>query len=334
MVGVAIGVGAAATVASGAISASGASGAAGKEASAAMQAAAEQQQAASTAGFEDMEGAAGASALDVTGLQQAEQNAGNGYAQAAGTLSPYITAGTGALSNIAGMGAFTPTGLATAANTGMSEAQLQQTPGYQFTLQQGLESQQNSAAARGLGVSGAASKAAANYSTGLADNTYTTQMGLANQAFSNELNSYNNQYQDYSNTAAMGAQATNNLAGIGTQYGLATTQGILGTTSQMAANTMNAYTDAGNALVAGTGAAAQGQNAAAQYSGAGTQAQANDYAGAVNSLGSAGINYAYATQGGNTSAYGPGSNTSYETGQDDDFGSNFSNGYSTGPMWD
>lgn len=57
-------------------------------------------------------------------------------------------------------------------------AQLAQTPGYQFTLQQGLESTQNAAAARGLGVSGAALKAAAAYSTGLAQNTYAQDAGI------------------------------------------------------------------------------------------------------------------------------------------------------------
>jgi hypothetical protein len=51
-------------------------------------------------------------------------------------------------------------------------AQAQSTPGYQFTLNQGLKSTQNSAAARGLGTSGAALKGASTYATGLADSTY------------------------------------------------------------------------------------------------------------------------------------------------------------------
>ncbi len=56
--------------------------------------------------------------------------------------------------------------------------QLQATPGYQFTLQQGLQSTQNAAAARGLGISGAAMKGAADYATGLANNTYATNAGI------------------------------------------------------------------------------------------------------------------------------------------------------------
>lgn len=56
---------------------------------------------------------------------------------------------------------------------------LESTPGYKFTNTQGLKAVQNSAAARGLGVSGAALKAAANFATGLADTTYKTQFDVA-----------------------------------------------------------------------------------------------------------------------------------------------------------
>lgn len=55
------------------------------------------------------------------------------------------------------------------------QAQLESMPGYQFTRTQGLKAVQNSAAARGLGASGAALKGAATYATGLADSTYGAQ---------------------------------------------------------------------------------------------------------------------------------------------------------------
>lgn len=70
----------------------------------------------------------------------------------------------------------------------MDQATLENTPGYQFTRTQGLKAVQNSAAARGLGVSGAALKGAANFATGLADNTYKTQFDIAN---TNQSNAYN-----------------------------------------------------------------------------------------------------------------------------------------------
>ena len=47
----------------------------------------------------------------------------------------------------------------------MTQADLEATPGYQFTLSQGLKAVQNSAAARGLGLSGAALKGATDYAT-------------------------------------------------------------------------------------------------------------------------------------------------------------------------
>src|ERR1051326_7373007 len=70
----------------------------------------------------------------------------------------------------------------------MDQATLEKTPGYQFNLTQGLKATQNSAAARGLGSSGAALKGAAMFATGLADNTYQNQF---NNAVTNQANAYN-----------------------------------------------------------------------------------------------------------------------------------------------
>jgi len=70
----------------------------------------------------------------------------------------------------------------------MDQATLEKTPGYQFNLYQGLKSVQNSAAARGLGTSGAALKGAATFATGLADNTYQNQF---QNAVTNQTNAYN-----------------------------------------------------------------------------------------------------------------------------------------------
>lgn len=67
---------------------------------------------------------------------------------------------------------------------GINQQTLENTPGYQFTLQQGLESTQNSAAARGLANSGAALKGAATYATGLANDTYQSQYNDIAQAAS------------------------------------------------------------------------------------------------------------------------------------------------------
>lgn len=70
----------------------------------------------------------------------------------------------------------------------MDETILQNTPGYQFNLTQGLKAVQNSSAARGLGTSGAALKGASTFATGLADSTYQNQFNNAN---TNQTNAYN-----------------------------------------------------------------------------------------------------------------------------------------------
>lgn len=92
-------------------------------------------------------------------------------------LEPYNKAGQGALPQIQALLGLGPQG---AGGIGQTLSQL---PGYQFSLDQGLKSVQNSAAARGLGGSGAALKGAANYATGLAQGNYgqylSQLMGLA-----------------------------------------------------------------------------------------------------------------------------------------------------------
>jgi len=69
----------------------------------------------------------------------------------------------------------------------MTQENLEKTPGYDFTKTQGLKAVQNSAAARGLGVSGAALKGAATFATGLANQTYKDQFTLEN---TNRQNAY------------------------------------------------------------------------------------------------------------------------------------------------
>lgn len=104
------------------------------------------------------------------------------YAQTREDLSPYRTAGEGALGTLNNKLDFLTSPIT------MDQATLEQTPGYQFTKTQGLKAVQNSAAARGLGVSGAALKGAATFATGLADQTYQTQFNLEN---TNRTNAYN-----------------------------------------------------------------------------------------------------------------------------------------------
>src|SRR6185312_11277634 len=90
----------------------------------------------------------------------------------------------------------------------MDQATLEKTPGYQFNLTQGLKAVQNSAAARGLGTSGAALKGAATFATGLADSTYQNQ-------FNNALENKQFAYNTLTGTAGLGANAATGGAQIG-----------------------------------------------------------------------------------------------------------------------
>lgn len=133
----------------------------GKGASAATQAAKVQAQAAQQA----------------AALQAAE------FGIVQGNLQPFIGLGTGAIPALQGL---TGTGQGGNPLTAPLTAPLPQwnptmeglaqTPGYQFTLQQGLQATQNALAAQGLGRSGAATRGAAQYATGLASQTYNQQL--------------------------------------------------------------------------------------------------------------------------------------------------------------
>lgn len=91
---------------------------------------------------------------------------------------------------------------------------LRSTPGYQFTLDQGLKSTQNSAAARGLGVSGAALKGAAAYATGLSDQTYNQRFQQQQALFNNQQNVFGDIQNLYSNYETSKSNAWNRLAGL------------------------------------------------------------------------------------------------------------------------
>jgi hypothetical protein len=117
---------------------------------------------------------------------------------------------------------------------------LANTPGYQFTLNQGLKSTNNSLAAQGLGLSGAQAKGLSTYATGLADQTY-------NQQYNNALSTYNTNYQ----VAANNVSNLQNLVNTGQNSAAQTGQAGLA-----AANTAGNYlTQAANATASGiTGA--------------------------------------------------------------------------------
>lgn len=155
------------------------------------------------------------------------------YNTTRGDLMPY---------NLGGQQDFTAMNRLLLGSPAEQQAALEGLPGYQFALGQGLKSVQNSATARGLGVSGAALKGAATYATGLADQTYGNQVNrllagaqlgenaaaMTGQAGSNAANGIANAQIGAGNAAAGGAigsgnawgSAFNNLGSLGLTYGM------------------------------------------------------------------------------------------------------------------
>lgn len=166
-----------------------------------------------------------ASAQQATNAQMAM------FQQSQQNLQPFITGGQ----NIYGQLQSALPGLTAAFQPTMQ--QLAQTPGYQFTLGQGLQATQNSFAAQGLGSSGAAMKGAANYAEGLAGTTYQQQ-------FQNNLAQNAQAYNMLYGGSALGANAAAGLASQATNVGGQIGSNILGAgNAQAAANvaTGNAF---------------------------------------------------------------------------------------------
>jgi hypothetical protein len=125
-----------------------------------------------------------------------------------------------------------------------TQAQLEATPGYQFTRDQGLKSVQSAAAAKGLGLSGAALKDAARFATGLADSTYKTQFDIDQTNKNNAWNKLLGLTQVGANAAAntgqLGVQAANNAGNNLTAGANAQAAGTIGGTNAIVGGINNA----------------------------------------------------------------------------------------------
>lgn len=205
--------------------------------------------AATSAANTQAKAAAQGQALQAEELQQIQAN-----------LAPFISGGQSAFSQLENLTGTSPTNPQfqnplTAPLTARFQPTIQQlegTPGYQFTLDQGLKATQNSFAGQGLAKSGAAMKGAANYAEGLAGTTYQQQ-------FQNYLAQNQQIYNLLSGISTTGA----NAAAISGQQGISGTSNITnlltGGAAAQAAGTVGSANALGGA-VAGIGGA--GQNTA------------------------------------------------------------------------
>jgi hypothetical protein len=179
---------------------------------------------------------------------------GSGQTAATPTAANPTTAGAQASGTMYGLGQGTGTaGTGTSATSPLSSlftpfsysaAQFQQSPGYQFALQQGQQSLLNQATATGMASSPNTMEALDQYTVGLADQEYQQQYQNAYNAYTQNQNNVINalgSMAGYGNTATsqMGNAATTTGSGIASTIG--------NTASNISANTIGA----GNAIAAG-----------------------------------------------------------------------------------
>lgn len=186
------------------------------------------------------------------------------YDQNRADSAPWANTGAGALNQLAWKMGITPTntiGTGTATpyqgnqadfgslqqNFGMD--QFQADPGYQFRMDQGNKSVEQSAAARGMQLSGATMKALQRFGQDTASNEYQ-----------NAYNRYNNdqstQFNRLSGIAGTGQQQVNALGQAGQNYAGSVGSNTMNTANQVANNTIGA----GNARAASYISGANGIN--------------------------------------------------------------------------
>lgn len=136
------------------------------------------------------------------------------YDQTSENMSPFMTAGQSANSRLSAL-----LGLGGQDNAAI-QAELENSPGYQFRLQQGTKSMNQSLGARGMMFSGDALKAAQTFGQGLADQTYNdrlTQLANASAAGQSAAANQGAAGQNYANQGGQFLSNQGNIYASGSQ---------------------------------------------------------------------------------------------------------------------
>lgn len=120
--------------------------------------------------------AAGAT-TSATNAAVSEQNAA--LAQQANLAAPYTQLGQSAIPQLQSLLGIGTPGQGGQPSTASVQQALAQTPGYQFTQQQGTQNTLNAASAQGLALSGNTLQGLSQFNAGLADQTYQQAVGNA-----------------------------------------------------------------------------------------------------------------------------------------------------------
>ena len=197
----------------------------------------QQAQAITTAANTQAAAANNAAALQNAQFQQTQAN-----------LAPYASIGTAALPQLLQSLGYQGQYGANGNLTGLSgqgfqfnPSNLAQTPGYQFTLQQGLNAVNNATSATGQTGSGAQAKGLANYATGLAQNTY-------NQQYQNALTTYQQNASTLGSLLSTGQNAAAGLGSMGMQNAQSVGNTLQGGANATAAGQIAAGNATSNAL--------------------------------------------------------------------------------------
>lgn len=161
------------------------------------------------------------------------------YNQTRSDLAPYRQVGADAQYAYEGLlGIGTP---GAAGASGM-QAALEQTPGYQFQMQQGLQALQSQYSSQGLGLSGAQIKGAQNYAQGVASSNYQTILGNYAGALGIGENAS-------AQTGTAGTYAANGAASAATQVGAANAAGTVGSANAITGGIGSAASSASNSIL-------------------------------------------------------------------------------------
>jgi hypothetical protein len=162
-----------------------------------------------------------ASDLQMQQFQQMQQN-----------LAPYMQLGTSTIPMLQKM--LGGDRLNTPFSFNPTMQQLEQTPGYQFTLQQGNKALDNAMAAKGLSLSGAQLKGLDAYNTGLASQTFQQQYQNALQNFNTNYGQAADQYNRAAGLVGLGQNAAAGVGNAGLQTASNVGNNIMGGANALA----------------------------------------------------------------------------------------------------
>lgn len=133
-------------------------------------------------------------------------------------------------------------------NLDVTQSDVEQSPGYNFLMGEGLKGVANSAAAKGLAVSGPALRGAASYAENLADTYWKDIVANRQQEYLNQLGLNQNSFNMLYNLLGLGESAAAGSGANAIQTGNSIGSNIIGAGNASAAGTIASSNAWGSAL--------------------------------------------------------------------------------------